>query len=78
MWVSMSLMSIVSARTLRSGAIQESSPDCVEWFCTGCYSGRVPAAPYHNWSRVRRRVTSLTNHDNLLMDALCVPLVQQN
>lgn len=26
---------------------------------------------------VRRRATSLTNHDNLSMDAFCVPLVQR-
>lgn len=78
MWVSMSLLSIVSARTLSSGVIQPSSTDCVEWSCTGCYSGRVPAAPYRFRRKVRRRDTSLTNHDHLSMDAFCVPLVQHS
>jgi len=78
MWVSMSLLSIVSARTLSSGVIQQSSTDCVEWCCTGCFSGRLAAAPYYMRPKVRRRDTSLTNHDHLSMDAFCVPLVQWN
>jgi hypothetical protein len=77
MWISMSLLSIVSARALSSVVIHQSSTDRVEWSCTGCYSGRVPAAPYHIRPKVRRRDTSLTNHDHLSMDAFRVPLVQR-
>lgn len=43
----MSLLSVVSARILKSGSDPESSTDCMESSCRGYYSRRVPGARYH-------------------------------
>jgi hypothetical protein len=39
---------------------------------------RTYITPYYIRQKVRRRGTSLTNHDHLSMNAFCVPLVQRD